>query len=82
MEHLNKRKPKLLFFWFLLPFLLYTGYTVGKMQGEQVSIENIRVIFLRTLTHPWPPRFTQLTVKAIMILLLMWSFGIIWYVGN
>jgi len=82
MEHLNKRKPNLLFFWFLLPFVLYGGYAVGKLEGERISIENIREMLLYSLTHPWPPRFTLLTVKAIMILLLIWGFGIIWYVGN
>ena len=39
-------------------------------------------MLLYSLTHPWPPRFTLLTLKAIMLLLLIWGFGIIWYVGN
>ena len=82
MEHLNKRKPNLLFFWFLLPFLLYAGYTVGKLEGEQVSISNLQGMLLFTLTHPWPLRFTGLTIKALLILFLAWGFGIIWYVGN
>ena len=82
MEHLNKRKPNLLFFWFLLPFILYGGYAVGKLEGEQITIENIRDMVLYSLTHPWPLEFTLLTVKAVLLLLLIWVFGIIWYVGN
>ena len=82
MEHLNKRKPNLLFFWFLLPFLLYGGYAVGKLEGEQITIENIRDMVLYSLTHPWPLRFTVLTIKAVLILLLIWVFAVIWYVGN
>ena len=66
MEHLNKRKPNLLFFWFLLPFLLYTGYTVGKLEGEQVSISNLQGMLLYTLTHPWPLRFTALDRKSVV----------------
>ncbi len=31
MEHLNKRKPSLLFFWFLLPFLLYSMMNLEKV---------------------------------------------------
>jgi type IV secretion system protein VirD4 len=82
MEHLNKRKPNLLFFWFLLPFVLYGGYAVGRLEGDQISIENIREMLLYSLTHPWPMRFTLLTVKALLILLLIWGFAVIWYVGN
>ena len=82
MEHLNKRKPNLLFFWFLLPFILYGGYAVGKLEGEQITIETIRDMVLYSLTHPWPPRFTVLTIKAVLILLLIWVFAVIWYVGN
>ncbi len=82
MEHLNKRKPNLLFFWFLLPFILYGGYAVGKLEGERISIENIREMTLYSLTHPWPPRFTVLTIKAVLILILVWVFAVIWYVGN
>ena len=82
MEHLNKRKPNLLFFWFLLPFIFYGGYAVGKLEGEPISIENIREMLLYSLTHPWPPRFTLLTVKAVLIFLLIWGFAVIWYVGN
>jgi len=82
MEHLNKRKPNLLFFWFLLPFLLYAGYAVGKLEGEQITISNLQEMLLHSLTHPWPPAVTLLTFKAILILLLIWGFGIIWYVGN
>ena len=52
MEHLYKRKPNLLFFWFLLPFLLYTGYAVGKLEGEEISISNLQEITLYSLTHP------------------------------
>ena len=82
MEHLNKRTPNLLFFWFLLPFVLYGGYAVGRLEGDQISIENVREMLLYSLTHPWPMRFTLLTVKALLILLLIWGFGVIWYVGN
>ena len=82
MEHLNKRKPNLMFFWFLLPFVLYTGYAVGKLEGESISIENVRELLLYSLTHPWPPGFTLLTVKAILIFLILWGFAMIWYVGN
>ena len=82
MEHLNKRKPNLLFFWFLLPFVVYGGYAIGKMEGEQISIDNVRAVLLYSLTHPWPPRFTMLTAKAILILFLAWIFSVIWYVGN
>lgn len=82
MEHLNKRKPNLLFFWFLLPFIFYGGYAIGKLEGEQISIENIREMLLYSLTHPLPPRFTLLTIKAILIFLLIWIFAVIWYVGN
>lgn len=82
MEHLYKRKPNLLFFWFLLPFLLYTGYAVGKLEGEEISISNLKEITLYSLTHPWPFKVTTLTGKAVLILLLIWGFGIIWYVGN
>ena len=82
MEHLNKRKPNLLFFWFLLPFVLYGGYAVGRLEGDQISIENIREMLLYSLTHPWPMRFTFLTVKALLILLIIWGFAVIWYVGN
>lgn len=78
MEHLNKRKPNLLFFWFLLPFILYGGYAVGKLEGERISIENIRETFLTSMTHPWPLRFTLLTVKAGLILFLVWLFAVIW----
>lgn len=79
MEHLNKRKPNLLFFWFLLPFILYGGYAAGKLEGEQITIENVREMILYSLTHPWPLEFTLLTVKAVLLLLLIWVFGIIWY---
>ena len=82
MEHLNKRKPNLLFFWFLLPFLLYAGYAVGKLEGKQISISNLQEMLLYSLTHPWPVRFTILTVKAILIFLLIWGFAVIWYIGN
>ena len=79
LEHLNKRKPNLLFFWFLLPFVLYTGYAVGKLGGESVSIENVREMLIYSLTHPWPPEFTLLTVKAILLFLILWGFAVIWY---
>lgn len=46
MEHLNKRKPNLLFFWFLLPFVLYSGYTVGKLEGTKVTISNLQELLL------------------------------------
>ena len=82
MEHLNKRKPNLLFFCFLLPFVLYGGYAIGKLEGTKVTISNLQDILLYSLTHPWPPRFTILTVKAVLILLLVWGFAVIWYVGN
>ena len=82
MEHLNKRKPNLLFFWFLLPFILYGGYAVGKLEGEHISIENIRKMILYSLTHPWPPKFTILTIKATLILILVLGVAVIWYVGN
>ena len=39
-------------------------------------------MLLYSLTHPWPMRFTLLTVKALLILLLIWGFAVIWYVGN
>ena len=54
MEHLNKRKPNLLFFWFLLPFLLYISYAVGKLEGAEINISNLQEITLYSLTHPWP----------------------------
>ena len=40
MEHLNKRKPNLLFSWFLLPFVLYGGYAVGRLKElkERVGV--------------------------------------------
>ena len=82
MEHLQKRKPNLLFFWFLLPFILYTGYAVGKLEGEQININNLQDLMLHSLTHPLPVRFTAMTVKAVLLLLLIWGFGVIWYVGN
>ena len=46
MEHLNKRKPNLLFFWFLLPFVLYGGYAVGTLEGTKINISNMRDLFL------------------------------------
>ena len=80
MEHLNKRKPNLLFFWFLLPFILYGGYAVGKMEGEKITIENIREMVLYSLKHQWPPRLTAMAIKAVLILLLILVFAVIWYV--
>ena len=44
MVHLNKQKPNLLFFWFLLPFLFYTGYAVGKLEGEEISINKNMIV--------------------------------------
>ena len=82
MEHLQRRKPNLLFFWFLLPFVLYTGYAIGKLEGDQITINNLQDLVLHSLTHPLPIRFTVLTVKAVLILILIWGFGVIWYVGN
>ena len=35
-----------------------------------------------SLTHPWPFKVTTLTLKAVLLLLLIWGVGIIWYVGN
>ena len=66
----------------MLPFILYGGYAVGKLEGERITIENIRKMLLYSLTNPWPMRFTLLTVKAVLFLILIWGFAIIWYVGN
>ena len=60
MEHLNKRKPNLLFFWFLLPFVVYGGYGIGKMEGEQISIDNARAMLLY-----WKPRTTDALIGCI-----------------
>lgn len=64
MEHLNKRKPNLLFFWFLIPFVLYGAYSFGKLEGTRITVSNLQDILLYSLTHPWPPSLYILNSKS------------------
>ena len=82
MEHLKKQKPNLKFFYFLIPFLLYVAYAVGRLEGEMISIDNVLEKVNLALSTPWPPRITFLTLKVLIALFLIWGIGILYYIGN
>lgn len=69
MEHLNKRKPNLLFFWFLLPFILYGGYAVGKLEGDRISMLSVTILLLVFGLFTWTQTLVILLICTIMFCL-------------
>lgn len=65
--------------FFLLPFLLYLGYSIGLLYGQDISIENVFDRLQAAMMQPFPVRVTPYTGNAVLLLFMIWLIAYLYY---
>lgn len=79
----GKRKKPLYSFWiFLLILSLYTGYSLGKLDFDVVTIDNFLMKVQYALLHPFPLQTTEYTKNCIMLAVLLWLIAFLSYLSK
>lgn len=78
-QPLKKRKKNHMLWFFLLPFLLYLGYSIGLLYGQDISIENVFDRLQAAMMQPFPVRVTPYTGNAVLLLFMIWLIAYLYY---
>lgn len=65
--------------FFLLPFLLYLGYSIGLLYGHDISIDNVLDRLQGAMMQPLPIRITPYTGNAVLLLFMIWLIAYLYY---
>lgn len=65
--------------FFLLSFLLYLGYSIGLLYGQDISIENVFDRLQAAMMQPFPVRVTPYTGNAVLLLFMIWLIAYLYY---
>lgn len=74
MDNRNNQKKNAGLYVILLLFLIYVGWAVGRVDFQQVTIENFEETIILALTDPWSaPLITKNSVLLTVFLSFLWG---------